>query len=72
MDLNLGCPLPGAHEGGFGAYMLLPERRGLLLSIVAAMSQAVALPNPRKMLPKTLTFFAMFFDTDIQPKWNQK
>ena len=44
MDLNLGCPLPGAHEGGFGAYMLLPERRGLLLSIVAAMSQAVAIP----------------------------
>ena len=46
VDLNLGCPLPGALEGGFGAYMLLPERRGLLLSIVAAMSQAVAIADP--------------------------
>ena len=44
VDLNLGCPLPGAHEGGFGAYMLGPERRSLLLSIVAAMSEAVEIP----------------------------
>ena len=46
VDLNLGCPLPGALEGGFGAYMLVPERRSLLLSIVAAMSQAVAIADP--------------------------
>lgn len=44
VDLNLGCPLPQACESGFGAYLLDVERRGLLLSLVAAMRAAIALP----------------------------
>jgi tRNA-dihydrouridine synthase 1 len=44
IDLNLGCPQRTAFVGHFGSYLLGPEDRELLLSIVKAGSQAVSIP----------------------------
>ena len=43
VDINLGCPLPGAREGGFGAYLLERDRWALVTAMVQAMRRAA--PN---------------------------
>ena len=45
IDLNLGCPQRSAHAGHFGAYLLDPGDRPLILSIVKTVSDAVSVPG---------------------------
>ena len=44
IDLNLGCPQRIAHAGHFGSYLLDPEDRPLVLSIVKTVSESVSIP----------------------------
>jgi len=44
IDLNLGCPQRTAHVGHFGSYLLGPEDRDLVISIVKSGRQAVSIP----------------------------
>ena len=44
IDLNLGCPQRTAHVGHFGSYLLGPEDRDLVVSIIRAGRQAVSIP----------------------------
>ena len=44
IDLNLGCPLPQAAEGGFGAHLLAREHWERVSQIVSALASEVALP----------------------------
>ena len=40
VDINLGCPLPGAHSGGFGAYLLDRDRWGVVTAMVREVRRA--------------------------------
>lgn len=44
IDLNLGCPQRTAYVGHFGSYLLDKKDRPLVLSMVQAASEAVAIP----------------------------
>jgi tRNA-dihydrouridine synthase 1 len=42
--LNLGCPQRVAHSGHFGSYLLDPEDRPLVLSMVQTLSSNLRIP----------------------------
>ena len=44
IDLNLGCPQRTAYVGHFGSYLLDPQDRALILSIIRAGVEAVSIP----------------------------
>lgn len=44
IDLNLGCPLPQAHEGNFGASLLQHQQWDRVSRIVSTVGQAVTVP----------------------------
>lgn len=44
IDLNLGCPQRIAHTGHFGSYLLGPDDRDLVISIVKKLSDNMKIP----------------------------
>eukprot|EP00457_Paulinella_chromatophora_P011095 gb/GEZN01011220.1/.p1 GENE.gb/GEZN01011220.1/~~gb/GEZN01011220.1/.p1 ORF type:complete len:365 (-),score=39.44 gb/GEZN01011220.1/:84-1061(-) len=44
IDINLGCPQRIAHSGHFGAYLLGPEDRFLILNIVSTLANNLSIP----------------------------
>ena len=67
IDLNLGCPQRSAHSGHFGAFLLDPPDRPLVLRIVSTLSRALRVPMFCKIrlldeLPDTLSFVQQLQD----------
>ena len=44
IDLNLGCPQRSAHSGHFGAFLLDPPDRNLVLRIVSTLARSLRVP----------------------------
>lgn len=44
IDLNLGCPQRIAHAGHFGSYLLGPDDRNLVISIIKSLSENIKIP----------------------------
>jgi tRNA-dihydrouridine synthase len=49
VDLNLGCPQREAFSGHFGAYLLGPEDRALVLNCISTMARGLKIPVMAKI-----------------------